>query len=223
MKSGTAARTLDAEIGAAREEARRPLDRAEVADIVASVLHSMEGDVSSLDLKLYAELEALARYIQHAKREIAQIRPDDLAAEHIPSAAGELDAVVGATEDATNRIMDACDAIQAVADGLDEQPRAALVDAVTRIFEACNFQDVTGQRITKVVRTLKHIERKIEVLVEALGEEVSRTRPTSATEPRGGFGGAEPADDDRHLVNGPALPGQGIDQSEIDRLLASFD
>jgi chemotaxis protein CheZ len=213
----TAGDGLEAGIAAAAAEARRPLGREEVSEIVASVLQGMEGDVSSVDLKLYAELEALARYIQHAREEIAEIRPDDLTTRHIPRATDELDAVVGATEEATNRIMDACDEIQQVAGGLDGAQAAALTGAVTRIFEACNFQDVTGQRITKVVQTLRHIEQRIEGLVEALGGEISAGRDDAM--PAQPAGGSE----DRFLLNGPQLPGKGIDQSEIDRLLASFD
>lgn len=205
---------LHKRLAEARDETRQPIDREEIAGIVTAVLTSMEGDVSSSDLKLYGELELLARYIQHAKREIAAIRPDDINSEHIASATDELDAVVGATEDATNQIMDSCDVISAIAAKVDPEPRAELTQAVTRIFEACNFQDITGQRITKVVRTLKHIEGKIEVLIQALGEEVQKTHRNAAA--------ADPNNEDL-LLNGPQLPGNAIDQSEIDKLLASFD
>ena len=88
---------LHKRLAEARDETRQPIDREEIAGIVTAVLTSMEGDVSSSDLKLYGELESLARYIQHAKREIAAIRPDDINSEHIASATDELDAVVGAT------------------------------------------------------------------------------------------------------------------------------
>lgn len=224
--------SLRARIDAAAAEARSPLTRPEAAEIVASVLRSMEGDVSAVDLKLYAELEALARFIQHARREIASIRGAE-AGGPIPAATDELDAVVGATEDATNRIMDCCDVVQGVAGRVDPESGAVLTDAVTRIYEACNFQDVTGQRISKVVRTLKHIEGKIETLVETLGEDVFRGRGPDAypdahpdsqarragPRPAGGAPGGA-ADDDLRLLNGPQLPGAGIDQSEIDRILA---
>ena len=205
---------LHQRLAEARDETRQPIAREEIAGIVTAVLTSMEGDVSSTDLKLYGELESLARYIQHAKREIAAIRPDDISSEHIASATDELDAVIGATEDATNQIMDSCDVISAIAAKVDPEPRAELTQAVTRIFEACNFQDITGQRITKVVRTLKHIEGKIEVLIQALGEEVQKSHQSAAA--------ADPNNEDS-LLNGPQLPGNAIDQSEIDKLLASFD
>ncbi|QQP88814.1 protein phosphatase CheZ [Skermanella sp. TT6] len=206
---------LHQRLALARDEIRQPFAREEVAGIVTAVLTSMEGDVSAADLKLYGELEALARYIQHAKREIAAIRPDDIGSEHIASATDELDAVVGATEDATNRIMDSCDVIGAIAGKVDPENGAALTAAVTAIFEACNFQDITGQRITKVVRTLKHIEGRIDVLIQALGDEVQKTHRDAAA-------AADPGDESS-LLNGPQLPGNAIDQSEIDKLLASFD
>src|SRR5690348_12045548 len=109
--------------------------------------------VSALDRELFGELESLARYIRHARQEIAAIRPGAIAGNEIRSATDELDAVIGDTESATHRIMDNCDAIAAIAADLDAEPRTALNAAVTGIFEACNFQDITGQRITKVVRT----------------------------------------------------------------------
>src|SRR3954463_14825103 len=112
---------LHQRLAQAREETRQPHAREEIAGIVTAVLTSMEGDVSSNDLKLYGELEALARYIQHAKREIAAIRPEDIGGDHIASATDELDAVVGATEDATNRIMDSCDEIGALAGKVDPE------------------------------------------------------------------------------------------------------
>src|SRR3546814_114085 len=123
----------------------------------------MEGYISAVDLQIYEELESLARYIQSARVEIAALRPDEIRQDHIPAATDELDAVVGATEEATGRILDAAEQIQTIAEGLDQAVQNQLVDLVTGIFEACNFQDITGQRISKVVRTLKHIETKIDV------------------------------------------------------------
>ena len=52
---------LEQRLAEARIEVRQPIDREEIAGIVTAVLTSMEGDVSSSDLKLYGELESLAR------------------------------------------------------------------------------------------------------------------------------------------------------------------
>ena len=203
----------------AQEEADHPLTRGDVADILSQVLGSLHGDVSAIDLQIYQELDGLVRYIQAARDEIAAIRPADLSAEYINSATDELDAVVGATEQATGEILDAAEAIQTIAEGLDEDPQNKLIDQVTRIFEASNFQDLTGQRITKVVRVLKHIEERVGDLVQVLGSEVDRARHAAGEAAQ--TASTQESEDD--LLNGPQLPGNANDQDEIDRLLASFD
>jgi chemotaxis protein CheZ len=201
--------------GLASDEAGRPVTREDVAEIVADVISRMVRNPSTIEIRLYGELEELVRFIRSAKAEIAAIRPNEIRDDYITAAADELDAVVGATEEATGRILDAAEQVQVIAKGLAEPARSQLVELATGIFEASNFQDVTGQRITKVVKTLKHIETKIGELVTLLGEDIDGVARPAQAEP------AElPAEE---LMNGPQLPGQGIDQSEIDRLLASFD
>jgi chemotaxis protein CheZ len=210
--------SLSARLDDARREAEAPLTRDDVAAIIADVIGSMEGDISALDLKIYQELEALSRYIQSAKAELAEIRADRIGQEYILSATDELDAVVNATEEATGQILDAAETIQMIAEGLDDPARDRIVELVTGIFEASNFQDITGQRITKVVTTLKHIEVKIDAMLNALGREVERVRSQAdAAETKAA------AENDKDLLNGPQLPGSANDQAEIDRLLASFD
>ena len=54
------------------------IDPAEVVTIVESVIDSIEGDLTAVGLKVYADIEALARYINTARAEIAELRPDDI-------------------------------------------------------------------------------------------------------------------------------------------------
>lgn len=218
--SGEAERNLVRRLASARVEAEVPLSPEQVEALLRQIVASLGGDLSVVDLKLYAELEALARYIQDARAEIASIRPDDIRDSHIPAAADELDAVVGATEEATHRIMDACDVIGGIAATVGPAEAEALTGAITNIFEACNFQDITGQRINKVVKALKHIESRIGAVIEAFG-----IGADGAPLPERGPEPTKPvtADDDSALIQGPGLPGNAIDQDEIDRLLASFD
>ncbi len=213
-----AGREMVDQLAAARRQAVQPITTEEVAGLLRDIVSSLDGDMTAGDLKVYHELEDLAHYIQQARAEIAAVRPDEIRSSHIPTATDELDAVVGATEAATNTIMDACDAIAQIADRLGPADNAALTEAVTRVFEACNFQDVTGQRITKVVRALKHIEAKIDQLIAIFGDSgIGSGAPGPVAEP------TPTQDPDAHLVHGPSLPGEAIDQDEIDRLLASFD
>jgi chemotaxis protein CheZ len=202
------------EIISARSGMDGPLSSEDVTSIVRQVIESLGGDVSTADLKFYSELEDLARYIRQAKQDITSITPKDISTDHIPRATEELDAVVGATEDATNKIMDVCDEIAAIAGTSAPEINEKLSACTTKIFEACNFQDITGQRITKVVETLKYIDAKIETLVKVMGDEIHRGGD------RGGPKHIHAADPDKGLLNGPQLPKDAVSQDEIDRVLS---
>ena len=166
------------------------------------------------DTEIYAELRDLARTIQQTRSAIAAIKPKDITASHIPQATDELDAVIGATEDATNKIMDVCDEITTLAPECPPAVAEKLIGCTTKIFEACNFQDITGQRISKVVNALKHIDAKVEALLKELNIDGYEAEPDSAAE-------APPVDPDQALLNGPQLDGLAISQDEIDQLMGN--
>jgi len=191
--------------------------REEVAAIVESVLTSLQGDLSSADVRLYHELEQLSQLIQSAKSEIAAIRPEDINEQHIPTATDELDAIVGATEDATGAILDSMEKIEALTSKMEAEIGTQVGDAVTRVYEACNFQDITGQRISKVVKALKEIEIKIDALVRAFG---TGTDGAAKKAPANGAAKSNDPREDNHLLNGPQLPANAISQADIDALLA---
>ncbi len=189
------------------------VNTADIAAVVEAVMKSLSGDVSVAEFQLYHELQKLADYIQSAKREIAAIRPDEIRATHIPMATDELDAVVGATAEATGVILDAAEHLETVAGKLEAAAAEEVRNLATKIFEACNFQDVTGQRITKVVRALKHIEEKIDALLSAFGEGVKApAAPAPAPAPG----------DDSALLHGPSLPQEANKQDDIDAILANL-
>jgi chemotaxis protein CheZ len=190
----------------------------EIQEVVSEMLSTMEGDLSEMNLKLYAEVESLARYIVTAKSEIAALRPDEIMSTHLPSATDELDAIVGSTEEATNGILQAMESLESLTAEMPPEIAEKVTEAVTLVYESCNFQDITGQRITKVVKALKHIEAKVDALVAAFGDEIAKYK---AQHPQ-----PEPAADptaDAKLLNGPQLPDNASKQDDIDALLASFD
>ena len=181
-----------------------------VAQVVRAVLGTMTGDLTATEASLLHEVEALGRTIATTKQEIAALRVDDITASHIPLATDELDAIVSHTAAATDAILEVCEMLDKVADGLTGEAAAQLQDATTRIYEACGFQDITGQRITKVVAALKMIEAKIANIVATFSDHrdnVGIPGPTDASQ----------------LLNGPQLPALAMDQSDIDKLMASFD
>ncbi len=67
---------------------------ADIAEVVESMMATLKGDVAGADLAIYAELEFLARCIQRAKTEIAQLRPDQVKEQYLPAAADQLDALL---------------------------------------------------------------------------------------------------------------------------------
>jgi chemotaxis protein CheZ len=185
-----------------------------VSEVVRAVLTTMSGDLSAQETSLLAEVEELGRTIASAKAEIAALRVDDITHNHIPFATDELDAIVEHTATATNAILNSCETLDAVAGGLTGDAAAQLQDATTRIYEACSFQDITGQRITKVVATLKTIEAKVAQIVDTFGSSSNASaEPPVVVE--------EPAE--ASLLNGPQHPTMAMDQSDIDKLLASFE
>jgi chemotaxis protein CheZ len=196
----------------------RPVDRSEIEKVVQSVVATLRGDMTAQELSLYAELEGLSRFIRHAKSEIAALRPHEIQDKHLPTAADELDAIVGSTEQATNVILDSVEKIERASGALEGESKDAIGTAITNIYEACNFQDITGQRISKVVRTLKQIEDKVVGLVKAFGDEIERAASVAHTAPAAA---ADAADADKALLNGPQLPGNANTQADIDALFGS--
>lgn len=193
-------------------------NREEITEVVSALLATMEGDLSGANIKLYSELEALAQYIMSAKTEIAALRPDEIKDEHLPNATDELDAIVGATEVATNGILQAMETLESLTGEMSPEVAEKVTEAVTQVYESCNFQDITGQRITKVVKALKHIEQKVDDLVAAFGDEISKFKELAPKKPA-----AEARTGDAALLNGPQMPDEASKQAEIDALLASFD
>jgi len=134
----------------------------------------------------------------------------------------ELDAIVGGTEHATGQILSSAEEIDQMAHTLaprlrDEQNQALVADMqerVIKIFEACNFQDLTGQRITKVVGTLTFIETHIVRMMEIWGglEAFKDIAPETIATREG----------DTRLLNGPKVAGEvgHASQDEIDALFA---
>ena len=189
------------------------LPNATIEAAVRRVLGSISGDLSARETLLLGELEGLGQEIARARREMAALQVHDINTNHIPVATDELDAVLGHTAAATNEILDCCEGLETLADGLEPAPAAAVAAAVTRIYVACSFQDITGQRIAKVVTALKGIEARLERIGERFG-----TASLPANEAP-----AMPVSQGRALSNGPQMPGVGTSQASIDSLLAGFD
>lgn len=172
--------------------------------------------------KLKGELDLIQDAIIRTKQEIATVHVTGFEGPEMARVTNELDAIVGGTESATDTILSNAEEIDQLASTLaarlkDEQNQQLVQDMqerVIKIFEACNFQDLTGQRITKVVGTLKFIETHIVRMMEIWGG-IDAFKEIEAEKP------AERAGDAK-LLNGPKIAGETghASQDDIDALFA---
>lgn len=220
-KKPTGARVAAKKISKAKASGKIGTPKARRAvGVVGKVMKSVKGTAPKA-ADLFAELEALAKYIQDAKKEIAALSPDEVKDDFLPTASGELDAIIQATADATNAIMDSTELIEEVTPSLKGKNAEKLMAATTGIYEACGFQDITGQRITKVVNTLKEIEIKVDGLVAVFANKSLGAGKTVKKKPAAKKRTGKTTDED--LLNGPQASDKAKSQAEIDALLASFD
>jgi chemotaxis protein CheZ len=172
--------------------------------------------------KLKVELDLIHDAINRTKREIAVLHGKSFNGEEMAKVNGELGAVVGGTEQATQQILEAAEAIDQAASALskvnsiDQQKILSeeIQERVVSIFEACNFQDLTGQRISKVMSTMKFIEKHIYDMMEIWGGvDAIKAHVPAIVDTREG--------DDR-LLNGPKLDGE-VGHASQDDIDALFD
>lgn len=174
--------------------------------VVESILSSLETEITDLDKTMYHEISVLTKYIRDARSNIANI-PYEISKQDILKATDELDAVVLATEDAAEKIMNAAEQIQRIAKDLELDQVQKLSEAVTLIYEACSFQDITGQRISKVVQTLKYIEKKLDELFTFYSKGIVKSIVDKTKNV------------ENDLLVGPQLPKNAKKQDEIDEIL----
>ncbi|MCC8983507.1 protein phosphatase CheZ [Bradyrhizobium acaciae] len=170
--------------------------------------------------KLKVELDLIHDAISRTKREIAVLHGKSFNGEEMAKVNGELGAVVGGTEQATQQILEAVEAIDQAATALsknvtpDQQKLLSedIQERVVSIFEACNFQDLTGQRINKVMQTMKFIEQHINEMMNIWGGvDAIKTHSPPIVDTREG---------DARLLNGPKLDGDAghASQDDIDAM-----
>ena len=158
-----------------------------------------------------AEMRAMSKLLSDTRAEIVGLSPP-------PTGLGDtLDAVVAETEHAAMEIMQQAERAQAAAKRLHDGGSATntaadlaeVDDAANCILMACAFQDITGQRIRKVLSAMRHVETRIATLVALMG-----IGQEEALRPDGAPPGSEAA-----LLNGPSSSAEGgLGQNAVDDL-----
>jgi chemotaxis protein CheZ len=188
----------------------------DISNVVGSLVKGSQHDDALHGVA--SELHELLEYINAAKNELIVMQPKNMSGYHIPDTHSQLDAIVQSTEIAATTILDAAEACTELAFETDEKVAERLTDISTQLFEASSFQDLTGQRITKITSTLDHMEERLNALADAIGDTyVESDEGKIETDSEG------VAVHDEDLLHGPQLEGEGNSQDDIDALLASFD
>ena len=208
--SGSSAATAAIEDSAEREVAE-----------ARALLETYRAQIEQCE-KLKVELDLIHEAIARTKGEIAVLHAKSFDGQEMAKVNGELGAVVGGTEQATQQILEAAESIDQAAsalakvNSLDQQKILSeeIQERVISIFEACNFQDLTGQRISKVMTTMKFIEHHINVMMDIWGGvDAIKAHAPPIVDTREG---------DAKLLNGPKMEGD-VGHASQDDIDALFD
>lgn len=197
--------------------------RAEMAELRETVTSGLQPapieDDDAMKRDVRVEIAQMVRSIGRAKAEIAAIKHPESDTDQMETASHQLEAITATTERSTNEIMTAVDDIEQTlkkitALTVDDGEVSPLIDHASErliaIIEACSFHDLTGQRVTQVVKTLRFIESRILAMIDIWGLEAFRDLPLPPDE--------DEPHEEAELLNGPALGGQGLSQEDIDAL-----
>jgi chemotaxis protein CheZ len=189
---------------------------AKAIDSKAQPAHAAPADAAVQQLK--TELAQLHDAIARNRRELSALIGDSHD-RRMTRAAGELGAAVEGMEKATVKILKSTEVIDDSARALtaslkDDYKRGLaqeIQDEVVKIYEACNFQDLGGQRIGNVIAILNMIEDRVSDMLDRAAVQpieaptvISSVKPAAASE----------------LINGPRLDGASghTSQNDIDAL-----
>ena len=170
------------------------------------------------DQRLKYEISNLAQYIERFRQEIARLNKGDPDS-NFKNMSDHLDAIIAHTDSATHAILqnleEISDLLGRIQDKAGDADTNALCDQAmektTNAMESCTFQDITGQRVTKIIRSMQFVEERVGAMVELMGRDsVEKEAAELPVEDNG----KDP------LLNGPQLPANAISQDDIDKLFA---
>lgn len=167
--------------------------------------------------QLKQELVGLFKYVQRVREEIAAMALPAEEDNQFGTMGEQLDIIVKSTEEATNSIMSVMEKNDAVIEKLfaaleGNAEATALLDEMVNnnmeVIQACSFQDLTGQRISKVIKSISYVEDRVNNLTDIWGKDELEKVEQDVVE----------KSEDEKLLHGPQDPGKGISQDEIDAL-----
>ncbi|MEH6631151.1 MAG: hypothetical protein V7776_10000 [Halopseudomonas aestusnigri] len=174
---------------------------------------------AATDDRLHSELDNLIHYVERLRLELANITRKKGERSDFENMSDQLDALVKNTEEASYEILKSSEVILETVDKLrednSEEDRNKLCDTITvsatNTLQACSFQDITGQRVTKILRSVQFVEERVNTMAEIYGQGSINTLGLEIT--------ANEEPDDEVPMEGPAMKlDEAISQDDIDAL-----
>jgi len=162
---------------------------------------------------LQKEVLTLLEHVRCCQEGIARINQADGDNGHFQNMAEQLDAIVETTETATDGILVNLETIGNVTDSLRSAGKESEADkidaAITSAMEACTFQDITGQRVGKIRRSIQFAEERVSAMADAIGRDEIVKIANSMDDTKLG------KELEDALLKGPVLEGDGVSQDEM--------
>jgi chemotaxis regulatin CheY-phosphate phosphatase CheZ len=201
----------------------------------------------ALTLEFSGKIKEIAQELVDFRKDIQKkIQPDivELAARDIPEASNQLEGINQTLESSTMKIMDINDEQMEIAKSqlvnlesfvsgngkgvtgktreVMEQEMKSLKrisDLSLSMMEPLSFQDLVGQRIQRIIKLVKSMEVRIEDLIITFGIKIQRHRE----DPERSFEDLrQDVENYRSELKGPQKDGEGLEQADIDELLATL-
>ncbi|MFC1513357.1 protein phosphatase CheZ [Thermodesulfobacteriota bacterium] len=217
--------------GALRDELGQLIGSVLREELDAYLQKQVEGHFyQNLVMEMKGGIGDVYHSIADFKKDLGQMSSQaDSAETLIGDASDQLEEIVKTTESATNRIMDIVETFQdlltemsAAAEAMPAAGEGSLLQGHIRrmqadtmeIMTACSFQDITGQRVRKVVDLIRGIEKRILEMMVSSGVKIK--------EKREGKDEFQIADDAHKAVDLLQGPDSSVGQENVDDLLASL-
>lgn len=214
------------------DEGGRTLSARELADVIGEVARSLTADLDPLrstvsdtgagvDKPPVSAESSPACDIESALAAAAKIGTVDQGEGPLAGIAHDLEEIRSATQDAASTFLACAESIERISDqpDLDPDDHVALTQLSTEMFVASGFQDLTGQRLSRICELLRQIEYFAASAKAALGDEASATAAEDLSQK------VEETEQRKmeYKLHGPEDAGTANTQEEIDKILASFD
>lgn len=205
----------------------------DVGDIVNEILSTLSGDLTAEDVIRFNDRDIMGQPAAKSSRKKKSGRPaesesppavPDGAAELLqgaifPEINDDLESVADRLQNAAQRILSSTEKVEGLMDGLKPKDASVLLEAITEIYSACGFEDITGQTLDRIMGKLRQIEYQSERLLAAMGNKEAQKR-TKALEKEIDVDSTRKQE---QLLHGPDSVKDANTQEEIDKILASFD